>query len=147
MFVLKINNNNGFTLIEILVTITVLSIVLAVAVPKLDLNMGYLDKTSSEFVMDVRYVQIENMKKPGSNYEIKIYRDSRKYYVRNGMNIEKTVIFKDRYNINYNNGDVISFTCDGAPRKAGTFTITDTKTNEIKQITIVPATGRTIILE
>lgn len=139
--------NNGFTLIELVVTVAVLSVVMLMTVPRIDMDFGYLDKMSREFVTDIRYVQMENMKTPNSAYEIKIQQSNKTYYIRKNMNIEKTVIFKDRYNINFNNGDVIGFTYDGAPKKAGTFTITDTKTLKIKQITIVPATGRTIILE
>lgn len=138
-------NNNGFTLIELIVTLTIMSLLLAIAVPRFDINSGYMEKMINEFAMDVRNVQMENMKTPSAGYEIKIY--SNKYYVRKNMNIEKTVNFKDGYTIYYNNGDSISFTYDGEPKKAGTFTITDTRTSKIKQVSIVPVTGRTIILE
>ncbi|MDD4780089.1 MAG: prepilin-type N-terminal cleavage/methylation domain-containing protein [Tissierellia bacterium] len=138
-------NNDGLTLIELIVTLTIMSLLLAIAVPRVDLNFGYMEKMINEFAMDVRNVQMENMKIPSAGYEIKIY--SNKYYVRKNMNIEKTVNFKDGYTIYYNNGDSISFTYDGEPKKAGTFTITDTRTSKIKQVSIVPVTGRTIILE
>ena len=140
-------NNNGFTLIEMVITITVISIIFAIAVPRFDINTGYMEKMANEFAMDVRYVQMENMKNPDANYEIEVNAISDDYYVKNGMSIEKSVAFKSRYTINYNNGSVIRFSYEGAPIKAGTFTITDTKTGDLKQVTIVPATGRTIILE
>ena len=140
-------NNNGFTLIEMVVTIAVISIVLAVAIPKFDLDFGYMDKMASEFVMDVRYIQTEHMKVANSDYEIKIYKNSNTYDVRQNLDVEKAVRFKDRYSIMYNNGDTIGFTYEGIPLNAGTFTITDTKTLKTKKVSIVPGTGRTIILE
>lgn len=140
-------NSDGFTLVEMVVTIAVISIVLAVAIPRFDLDMGYMDKMSSEFAMDVRYVQTEHMKTTSSNYEIKIYKDTNTYEVRQNLNVEKTVHFKERFSIMYSNGDTISFTNDGTPVNAGTLTITDIKKMETKKVSIVPGTGRTIILE
>ena len=140
-------NNSGFTLIEMVVTIVVISIVLAVAIPKFDVDFGYMDKMSSEFVMDVRYIQTEHMKVADSNYVIKIFKITNTYEVRQGLDVEKVVRFKERYSIMYNNGDTISFNKDGIPINACTFTITDKKTMDTKKVSIVPGTGRTIILE
>lgn len=140
-------NNSGFTLIEMVVTIAVISIVLAVTIPKFDLDFGYMDKMASEFLMDVRYIQTEHMKVADSNYEMKIFKNMNTYEVRQGLDVEKVVRFKERYSIMYINGDTISFTNDGTPINAGTFTITDKKTMETKKVSIVPGTGRTIILE
>jgi len=106
-----------------------------------------MDKMASEFVMDVRYIQTEHMKVADSDFEIKIYKNTNTYDVRQNLDVEKAVRFKDRYSIMYNNGDTISFTNDGTPTNAGTFTITDKKTMETKKVSIVPGTGRTIILE
>jgi len=140
-------NNDGFTLIEMVITITVISIVLAIAIPKFDLDMEYLNKMASEFTMDVRYIQTEHMKSANSNYEIKIYKSTNTYEVRQNLNVEKVVHFKDRFSIMYSNGDTISFTNDGTPINAGTLTIKDNKTMEVKKVSIVPGTGRTTILE
>ncbi len=140
-------NNSGFTLIELFVTIAVISVVLAIAIPKFDIDFGYMDKMASEFVMDVRFIQTEHMKAADSNYEINIFKNMNTYEVRQNLNVEKVVRFKDRFSIMYNNGGTISFTNTGAPINAGTLTITDKKTMETKKISIVPGTGRTIILE
>ncbi|MFA9423511.1 MAG: Tfp pilus assembly protein FimT/FimU [Sedimentibacter sp.] len=142
-------NNKGFSLIELIVTISILSIVFALVVPKLDSGFAYLDKMANEFTMDVRYVQMESMKKPASGYKISIDKSKGCYYVYKNTVVEKTVEFEQRYNIDYTNAnmDTIGFTYEGMPVNAGTFSILDTKTNEIKEVSIVPTTGRTIIKE
>lgn len=139
--------NGGFTLIELVVTIAILSIVLSITLPKISIDFGYMDKMANEFVMDVRYIQMENMKNPSQNYKIRIYEDIGKYTVNNSDVVEKKVTFKERYIIRYSNTGAIGFNVEGTPVNAGTFTITDTITNETKNVSIVPTTGRTIIKE
>ncbi len=139
--------NGGFTLIELVVTIAILSIVLSITLPKISIDFGYMDKMANEFVMDVRYIQMENMKNPSQNYKIRIYEDIGKYTVNNSDVVEKKVTFKERYIIRYSNTGSIGFNGEGTPVNAGTFTIIDTMTNETKNVSIVPTTGRTIIKE
>ena len=142
-------NKNGFSLIEMVVTISILSIVLALAIPSLDVDFAYLDKMANEFAMDIRYVQMENMKRPSSGYKMSIDKSLGCYYVYKNSVMEKTVLFKERYKIDYTNlnMDSIGFTYEGMPVNAGTFSILDTRTNKIKEVSIVPTTGRTIIKE
>jgi prepilin-type N-terminal cleavage/methylation domain-containing protein len=139
--------NGGFTLIELVVTIAILSIVLSITIPKISIDFGYMDKMANEFVMDVRYIQIENMKNPSQNYKIRIYEDIGKYTVNNSDVVEKVVTFKEKYIIRYSNIGSIGFNGEGTPVNAGTFTIINTITNETKNVSIVPTTGRTIIKE
>lgn len=139
--------NNGFTIIEMIVTIAILSVVLVISIPKVSIDFGYMDKMANGFVFDVRYIQMENMKNPGLNYKIRIYADLRKYIISNNDRLEKTVTFKERYIISYSNIGPIGFNSEGTPVNAGTFTITDSKTKKFKSISIVPTTGRTIIKE
>ena len=142
-------SKNGFTLIETVVTIFILILLFTLAVPKLDLDFAYMDKMANEFAMDIRYVQMESMKRPGSEYNISINKTENCYYVIKEEDKVKTVKFKERYKINYSNSNMgfIGFTYEGMPVNAGTFSILDTKTNEIKEVSIVPTTGRTIIKE
>ncbi len=140
-------HNKGFTLIELVVTISILGIILSLAVLIIDRDMFYMEKMADEFVTDVRYVQNESKKSPSNTYEISIDENNSCYHVKKSTDTEKTVKFKDRYQIDYNNGNRIGFTYDGSPKNSGTFTITDTKAEKIKEITIIPATGRTVIKE
>lgn len=141
--------NKGFTLIETIVVIFVLSIIVSMQFIIIDSSYGYQDKMAKEFVNDVRHVQMESMKKPNSNYLISIDIYKGVYYVYNNTIIEKTVTFKKRFAIDYSNVNMknISFTYEGTPLNAGTFSIKDTKTNKIKEVSIVPTTGRTIVKE
>ena len=141
--------NKGFTLIELVVTISILCIVLALAVLIIDIDMFYLEKMADEFAMDVRYVQMECMKGETNNHRISIDITNGCYYIYDIYAIKKTVAFKNRYKIDYSNQNMgsIGFTHDGTPINSGIFTILDTRTNETKQISIVPATGRTVIKE
>lgn len=141
--------NKGFTLIELVVTISILSIVLATVVLIIDMDMFYLEKMADEFAMDVRYVQMECMKGATNNHRISIDIANGCYYIFNTTVIEKTVVYKSRYQIDYSNQNMesVGFTHDGTPVNPGTFTILDTRTNEIKEISIVPTTGRTVIKE
>ena len=141
--------NKGFTLIELIVTISILCIVVALAVLVIDTDMFYMEKMADEFVMDVRYVQTECMKNSSGTHKIGIDIDNGCYYVYNNSVVEKTVVFKNRYHIDYSNKNMksVGFTFEGIPINAGTFKIMDSQTNKIKEISIVPATGRTVIKE
>ena len=137
--------DKGFTLIEFLVTISILFIVLASAALIIDMDMFYLEKMADEFAADVRYVHMESIKSEAGNYRISIDPANRRYHIYNFSVVQKTVEFKSRYQIQYSNQrmDNVSFTHDGAPVNAGTFTILDKRTKENKQIDIVPARERT----
>lgn len=140
-------NNKGFTLIETLVVFSLLILVFALAFPLMDADMFYMDKMANEFVMDVRYVQAKNMADSMISYKIVIGKIEGNYRIIRGTVAEKKVEYKNRFKIDYSNDDPISFTYEGIPTNAGTFTIKDTKTHKIKEISIVPATGRTVIKE
>ena len=142
-------HNKGFTLIELAVTISILCISLALAVVIIDMDIFYLEKMADEFAMDVRYVQMECMKSETDSYKISIDIVQRCYHISNIYAIKKTVVFNSRYQIDYSNqdGSSVSFTHEGTPVNAGTFTIRDKKTNKAVQVSIVPGTGRTVIKE
>jgi prepilin-type N-terminal cleavage/methylation domain-containing protein len=139
----------GFTLIEVIITVSIMTIVSAIVVPLISMDFAYMDRMVDEFAMDIRYVQMENMKKPRAGYKLSIDKYEGCYYILKKDVIEKTVEFKERYSISYTNAnmDSIGFNNDGTPINPGTFSITDTRTGEIREVSIVPTTGRTLIKE
>lgn len=139
--------NDGFTLFEIITAISLIGIILAISVPKITSDFGYMEKISEEFLIDVRFIQMEAMKYSTHNYKISVNSEKRKYYLMDGTESVKTVLVKDRYTIKYTGIGELYFNFNGTPIHPGTFTITDTKTNKSKSVTVVPATGRSIILE
>lgn len=139
--------NDGFTLIEIITVFSLIGIILAVSVPKITTDFGYMDKMAEGFLADVRFIQMEAMKYPTPKYQLIVNSGERKYYLKDENSIVKTVSYKDRYTINYTGNGALYFNIEGTPVHPGTFSIFDTKTNETKSVTIVPTTGRTIILE
>lgn len=139
--------NDGFTLFEIITVLFLIGILLAFSIPKITTDFGYMDKMAEEFLADVRYIQMEAMKYSTPLYQITVDSIEGKYYLRDEFSNIKTVSFKDRYEIDYTGMGALYFTIEGTPVHPGTFTIFDKKTNKNKSVTIVPTTGRTIILE
>ncbi len=107
--------NSGFTLIEALIIISVLTLILMIAVPKISMDYGYMDIMARQFVSDVRFIQMETMKNPYIAYRITIDKNKDLYYVRKQIAVEKKVTFKKRYIINYSNKDSIRFNYNGTP--------------------------------
>lgn len=139
--------NNGFTLIETILVFALMGVLILFVVPKIPTDFGYMDKMAEEFLNDARFIQMESMKYPKPIYQIYVHPNDRKYLLMNEYITIKEVNFNERYSINYTGMGGLRFNNDGTPINAGTFTIKDNKTNKVKSVTIVPTTGRTIIVE
>ena len=113
--------NKGFTLIELVVAISILCIVSMLAVAIIDIDMFYLEKMADEFAMDVRYVQMECMKGETDNHRICIDITNGCYHIYN-IAVIKTVVFKNRYKIDYSNQICLSDLRMMVPVNPGTFT-------------------------
>lgn len=143
-----IMNKNGYTLIEVIITLSIMGILITLSVPNIPDNFGYLDEASMQLLSDVRYIQTEVMKNPVHIYKISVNKAMGSYSIVTDKNVAvKTVMLRSGYAISYTGMGNLYFNCDGTPIYPGTYKITDTKTNKFKEITVVVATGRTIILE
>ena len=139
--------NDGFTLFEIITVLSLMGILSAICVPKINTDFGYMDKAAEELLADVRFIQMEAMKNPAKTYQITVNPLERKYYLRDEIKVIKTVALKERYSIDYTGNGSLYFKSEGTPVHAGTFTILDGKTKKSKRVTVVPTTGRTVIVE
>ena len=142
-------NKKGYTLIEIITVFSLIGILITLSVPKITYDFGYLDNISEELLRDIRYIQTEVMKNPLHSYKLTVNPSAHSYYILNSQNndVLKTVKLKDRYIINYTGTGDLYFNSEGVPMHPGTFKITDNRLKKFKEITVVVATGRTIIRE
>ncbi len=142
-------NKKGYTLIEIITVFSLIGILISLSIPKITNDFGYLDNSLEELLRDVRYIQTEVMKNPSNSYKISVNSTEYSYCIVNSRNNEvlKSVKLKSKYKISYTGRGDLYFNSNGAPIHPGTFKITDTRLNKSKEITVVVATGRTIIVE
>ncbi len=139
--------DDGFTLLEVITVFSLIGILMVVSMPRISANFRYMDRIAEGFLGDARFIQMEAMKGSSGKYRIAVNSGTGRYYLKSNTVIIKTVLVKERYKIKYTGTGELYFNADGTPVHPGTFTITDTKTREEKSVTVVPATGRTIIKE
>jgi prepilin-type N-terminal cleavage/methylation domain-containing protein len=141
-------DKKGFTLIELIVTIGLLAILLSLVVLKIDPDRYYLEKISKEIYYDIKDVKVKSMTSDGVSYSISLYNNY--YILKKGTNTGtvqyKKVELKEDFEFLYED-QLLTFNYRGSPSQAQTITIRDIKRNLIKQITIVPVTGRILLIE
>ena len=139
-------DNRGFTLIELIMVISILSIVLLIPVFKGNIICDYKEKKElKEFKNDISYARnkaiIESIE-----YCVDMRPDDNSYIIfKHGF--PKTVVKKKEFTngirIKYTNivDDEIIFGHSGAPDKSGTISLINRK-GELIRITVTPATGK-----
>jgi len=136
----------GFTLIEIIVSITLMAILMAVAVPDLWKSYGHykLEAAARRLASDIRAVQqravSEEQAEPAYRIVFNPFTDS--YRVRLALNTLETIEMPpgiEIESVNLHNHSV-TFTAKGSPIPAGTIVITNHW--ERREVRIVPVTGR-----
>lgn len=143
---------SGLTLIELITVISILSIIVLITVPKTDF---FNSKTSEmrlrmvayELISDIRYVQYKNIYENESLY-LTIQSDHKGYYINKPSTMAKrikTKKFPDGITAYSNNSMNISFSDQGAPIPGGCTIYLYNDSNKKVEITILPATGRTMI--
>jgi prepilin-type N-terminal cleavage/methylation domain-containing protein len=149
-------DKRGFTLVELVVVLGLMSVIAMIAIPKLPIDGFYLDSVAEELVCDIRYVKNMDMAEPVKSFNIMLSNDLEHnnccfYCVRmteKVMNrIVRKVDLRKGYVINYNVSPKIMFNANGTPKQAQTITILHKSTGNFRDITIVPNTGRILLLE
>ncbi|ADL68796.1 conserved hypothetical protein [Thermoanaerobacterium thermosaccharolyticum DSM 571] len=147
--------DSGLTLIELITVISILSIIVLITVPKTDF---FSSKTSemrlrmvaNELINDIRYVQYKNIYENESLY-LTIQSDHKGYFIHKpGVMVKriKTKILPDGITVYWNipkSPLEISFSDQGAPTLGGCTIYLYNDSNKKVEITILPATGRTMI--
>jgi len=143
-------NKKGFTLIELIVTIALLAILFSIVVPRINTDRYYMEKIAKELLYDLKDIKVKNMTSENKTYTITFFTDF--YILKEGTNAGikqyKKVELKEDYEFYYSNGNQnLTFNYRGSPSQAQTITFKNLKTEVIKQITIVPVTGRILLIE
>lgn len=139
------NNEKGFTLIEIIVTILLMSLLLSVTIINIQTNQdALLKKYANQLVQDIRNVRMKTIYEKTTGY--KFYFGADHYKIMLHTNTLKKVEFhKDiSYTSTYkykSGGESLYFTLTGAPSRAGHIILTNRRGNKI-EITVEVSTGR-----
>lgn len=134
------------TLIELVVSISILSILATLSFSKDNLDKHYINSFVKQMSSDIRYVRKSNMLGDlKTNVYIKKEQDIYSYTLRiRGKDIKEIKLPKNTYVIC--NQNKIVFKKDGSPLQNGqTIQIKNKDIN--KKITIVPISGRVLIKE
>jgi prepilin-type N-terminal cleavage/methylation domain-containing protein len=149
-------DKRGFTLVELLVVLAIMAVIAVIAIPKLPFDSFYLDSIAQDMVYNIRYVKNMDMAEPDKSCSIMLSNDLTNYdhcfyslrMTENIMpKVVKKVNLRKGYTISYNVSPDIMFNANGTPKHAQTITILHTSTGNKREITIVPYTGRILLLE
>ena len=141
-------NKKGFTLIELIVTIGLLIILFSIVVSRINTDRYYMEKISKELLYDMKDIKVKNMTSENDSYTMTFYPD---FYIlkvgtNTGIKQYKKVELKEDFLFMYSFQN-ISFNYRGSPSQGQTITLKDLKTEAIKEITIIPVTGRILLIE
>ncbi len=140
-----IKNNKGYTLIELIVVLAILSIVVFITFGNLNINQDILlSKCANQLANDIRYIQRKTITEKQTNYKINANyaANNTGYTINLGYKIIESVKFDKgiTYTSNFT-GPMLSFNLLGRPSNSGTYTLRNSKGKTIN-ITVVPSTGR-----
>ncbi|MDF2546483.1 MAG: hypothetical protein K0R93_1381 [Anaerosolibacter sp.] len=140
----KNHRQKGFTLIEVVAVIGLMVILSSLAMPTIKKSSFTMKSYARHLCTDIREVRMSKMTL-GGQYSILL---SKKYYkVLDGTQELKSVEIPDPFELLYGNEEV-RFSYQGVPTHGGdTITIYNKDSRRFYQITIVPASGRVLLLD
>lgn len=144
MILRKLQEEKGLTIVELIVVIGALSLLLSIALPRLDTSTYKLLEASKILRDDIRYVRYMKMTE-GQN--LRIFFQRNKYVLLEGTKVVKEVKLKSGFSLYQNFKDSqIAFSFNGAPSASGgTAALVSDMDKKYCEITVVPGTGRIIL--
>lgn len=142
----------GFTLIEIIIVITIISLMAGLAVPSI-VGVQYmiydiqLEGAAKVLAADLRWLQQAAINGGFSHYYaliFNVYTKPQIYYITDKTTVTKKTVLHDISVANMPASDII-FSASGAPNQGHTIILKHIHTGKTKELTIVPATGRVMV--
>lgn len=128
----------GFTLIEVIIVISLLSIILGIGMIKFDFSRSYIERLEVNTVVNTLNYARNNSISTGENHRVTV--QGKTIYILSS--IENQEIHLE--NIKLNNSETVIFTSTGAPKEANTLIF---KGKKEYKITIGVATGKVNLSE
>ncbi len=141
----KKSKNNGYSLLELIVVVAILSVVLGISTPSIRTYFYSLEeKELREIKRDLAAARNSAIiERKSFLFAVNINNNS--YYIADQdkvTTIKKNVNLKSGLKLKSNNfSNILKFTPSGAPANGGSLVLSDSKGREIK-LTITPATGK-----
>lgn len=140
------NKNRGITLIELIIVISIMSVVLLISTLKGNIILNYKErKELKEFKNDFNYARNKAVIE-STRYSVMLRPEKNSYTIYKHKNFKEIVERKELINgikIKSTNikGNEIIFNRSGSPEIAGTIYLENKKGKKIR-ITVTPATGK-----
>jgi prepilin-type N-terminal cleavage/methylation domain-containing protein len=144
----KLERKSGFTLVELLVVLLIMSVIFAMTVPALiNCYSKYkLNTAALKLQQEIRDTSQLSLHNESRFYNIKFYPYFNMYII-NGPGGSKTMGLPAGIEMVATNfsSDTIYFSTRGAPTQGGHISLRSTETLDLKFIIVAPVTGRTRI--
>lgn len=143
--------NQAFTLVELIISLFLITVILAIAFPKLNNTLAHYQTITivRNLVSDIQYTQQLATKSEDAYaaYEIEFKPAREQYQIKHGNQILSTVNFPPTVdlvgtNLSQTGKEFLTFTIQGNPRRAGTITIQNRQSGQGYFIHITVLTGR-----
>ena len=141
---LKLRGQKGFTLVELIVVIGVLSLLMAIGLPRLETNTYRLMNVSKGLRDDIRYVRCIKMTE---GQHLRVFFQRTRYLVFEGSKAVKVVNLPMGFSLYHNfSGSQTEFSFNGAPiTGGGTVVLVNDISKKYCEVTVVPGTGRILL--
>lgn len=136
-------NNRGITIIELIFVLLLMSIIVAIVVPRLDFSDYQLKVYGRQIVSDLNLIKTKSMT-DGMGVTNKITFNEKYYHVKLTNTPSRKVSLKSNFKIadNILDDNTINFHPNGTPSPACTIRVFNNTNNRYIEITVSVGTGR-----
>ena len=145
-------NNQAFTLIEVVIVLLILTCLLSIALPSANNSLAHYQTITSvrKLVADIQYTQQLAIRSEDTkaSYELIFYPTYNQYSIRHGAKVLRTEKFPTWVklmgtNLPVTSGlEILTFNLQGNPLRGGTITLTNGRTGKRYDVIITVLTGR-----